>query len=691
MVEQRPRPAHPYQPTPPAHSPLFVGREDFFAWLQFNLNEPPPHPPLALYGEAGIGKTALLRQIEQDAVRFNVVTIFVQLPARAVDSVSAFYWELAQTALPQLSRQKYDLPALNQATFIADPAAAFNQHILRPLQSGLDGRHILLLFDDVDVIAGQLDKTALPSSLLEDLYYLISQTRRGHCLFTLTGTTMAELLPPLSFLAKANRYQLGPLTEAETISLIRQPANDTIVKDVAHYMYNLTGGHPYDLQLLCHALHERRQAHNLNHLTIADVVFVKQVALKTAALQANGPAGRPSYSVNATPTLIQTVRTEQVPASLHDALRLRLRTKPIPLILTLLALLILTALLALFLSRWTKPGQPQSFTAADDHTTPTGTAVAAAANTAERLVIAGRAATATTTPTPTATTEATATATAVPSRTLTPTPTVWPTATIRSRDGMVMVLIPAGTFVMGARQNDALAGPDEKPEHEVTLDPFYIDKYEVSVAQYAAFLNRLGSYDKACHNFDCTLPRERIGYTSYLMEQDLGDGTRQYAALTGFANYPANHITWYGADAYCRSVGARLPTEAEWEYAARGTDGRLYPWGNEQPTPRHAVYQSNSFDNLKPVDALPDGASPFGVFGMAGSVWEWTADWYDERYYQHSPAVNPTGPEFGLTRAVRGGAWPNNNQADRIRATNRSALSPDLISATVGFRCAMTP
>ncbi|RMG90496.1 MAG: hypothetical protein D6706_19320, partial [Chloroflexi bacterium] len=261
----------------------------------------------------------------------------------------------------------------------------------------------------------------------------------------------------------------------------------------------------------------------------------------------------------------------------------------------------------------------------------------------------------------------------------------------RQQDGMPMILIPGGSFMMGASDDDFLAGADERPQHLVILNDYYIDKYEVTVAQYAAFLNRLGQHERACNNVDCALTRENVGFTSYLLAQDLGDGTTQYTPVTGFANYPINHVSWFGAQAYCQSVGARLPTEAEWEYAARGNDGRIYPWGNEPPDQTRAVFESLSFDNLKPVDALPDGASPFGVFGMAGSMWEWVADWYDENYYSTSPTLNPTGPETGLTRVIRGGAWPNNNHADRIRTTNRSALTPDFISATVGFRCARTP
>lgn len=248
---------------------------------------------------------------------------------------------------------------------------------------------------------------------------------------------------------------------------------------------------------------------------------------------------------------------------------------------------------------------------------------------------------------------------------------------------------------MGSGDNDFPAAPDERPQHEVTLAAFYIDQYEVNVEQFAALLNRLRRYAGSCDGFDCAHPRDVAGYTSYLLQDDLGDGVVQFYALTGYANYPINHVSWYGASFYCQSVGGRLPTEAEWEYAARGTDGRIYPWGNEPPNKERAVYQSDSFEELLPVNALPRGASAFGVYGMAGSMWEWVADWYDENYYAQNAAegivANPAGPEIGLTKSIRGGAWPNNNQKDRIRAANRSSLDPTFFSSTVGFRCAYDP
>jgi formylglycine-generating enzyme required for sulfatase activity len=263
----------------------------------------------------------------------------------------------------------------------------------------------------------------------------------------------------------------------------------------------------------------------------------------------------------------------------------------------------------------------------------------------------------------------------------------FPTVITRETDNMPMLVIPGGSFVMGAPDTDPSAGFDETPEHEVTVDTFYMDKFEVTVAQYAAFLTTLGTYEEACQETDCAWPRSLIGYTSYLLE--IGeDDAQTYEAMAGFENYPINHVSWYGADSYCQAMGARLPTEAEWEYAARGSDGRIYPWGNEPPDQTRAVYFSTSYTDLKPVDALPDGASPFGIYGLAGSMWEWVSDWYGPNYYGESPAENPQGPEDGEGKVVRGGAWPNNNQEDRIRSANRNWREIIFFSPDLGFRCA---
>ncbi len=281
--------------------------------------------------------------------------------------------------------------------------------------------------------------------------------------------------------------------------------------------------------------------------------------------------------------------------------------------------------------------------------------------------------TSTTTPTPSATPPPT------PSRTPTPTPIVILT---RQEDGMPMVLVPGGSFVMGASATDVEADPDEQPTHEVILDSFYLDQYEINVAQYAAFLNANDGYVQACAGFTCAWTLFESSFT-YLMQN--ADGS--FVAQTGFADYPVNYVSWYGAAAYCDWVLARLPTEAEWEYTARGLEGYRYPWGNEQPSNTLALFGRTDFQAIQPVTSYPDGVTPLHVYGLAGSMWEWTSDWYDAAYYTTSPTLNPTGSATVTTagRVLRGGGWRDEPLA--LRATNRQAMRPATFERDIGFRC----
>ncbi|VAW43332.1 hypothetical protein MNBD_CHLOROFLEXI01-3011, partial [hydrothermal vent metagenome] len=279
-------------------------------------------------------------------------------------------------------------------------------------------------------------------------------------------------------------------------------------------------------------------------------------------------------------------------------------------------------------------------------------------------------------PTPSSTPAPLLTATNLPS----PTPFVVVT---REQDEMPQVLIPATTFLMGARDEDTAASSDERSQHTVTLDAFAIDLYEVSVAQYAAFLNTLGGYVNACSGFTCLSTRFETT-RSYLTDEQAG-----YLPVEGFSDYPINNVSWHGANAYCSWVGGRLPTEAEWELAATGGNGRFYPWGDANPDEENAVF-AGTFANLQPVNSLPNGASPFGLYQMAGNVWEWVSDGYDPIYYDRSPAENPAGPAVSATdlRVLRGGGY--DSPAADLRTTNRASERPTEFRTipSVGFRCA---
>ncbi|NPV87100.1 MAG: SUMF1/EgtB/PvdO family nonheme iron enzyme [Anaerolineae bacterium] len=278
-----------------------------------------------------------------------------------------------------------------------------------------------------------------------------------------------------------------------------------------------------------------------------------------------------------------------------------------------------------------------------------------------------------TAPTATTTPTATFTATLTITPTLTATPTMTPTATptlgvgstmIAEKDGMELVYVPAGEFAMGSEEGES----DERPVHRVYLDAYWIDRTEVTNAMYA----------KCVQDGACDEPKSR------------GSATRSdYYGNSRYADYPVINVDWFMADAYCRWAGRRLPSEAEWEKAARGTDGREYPWGDGAPSCDLANYDAGNYcvGDTSAVGSYPEGASPYGALDMAGNVWEWVADWYDADYYGRSPRENPPGASSGGYRVVRGGSWNHND--DYVRAACRFRLGPSVTISNDGFRCAL--
>jgi formylglycine-generating enzyme required for sulfatase activity len=237
------------------------------------------------------------------------------------------------------------------------------------------------------------------------------------------------------------------------------------------------------------------------------------------------------------------------------------------------------------------------------------------------------------------------------------------------RDGARMALVPAGMFAMGEDSTRYAVGDPIyvfAPLHRVYLDAFYIDKYEVTVARYAKFLEA----DKR------TPPR-------FWNE----------ANLDIHGDRPVIGVSWDDAASYCRWAGKRLPTEAEWEKASRGTDGRKYPWGNDEPREYNAIFDPygvrtwQGYGSIPPVGTYEAGRSPYGVYDMAGSVWEWVADWHEGRYYLVSPKSNPKGPDKGKERVVRGGSW--RHAPELMRSAYRHHYQPTVLPFTyLGFRCA---
>jgi formylglycine-generating enzyme required for sulfatase activity len=151
-------------------------------------------------------------------------------------------------------------------------------------------------------------------------------------------------------------------------------------------------------------------------------------------------------------------------------------------------------------------------------------------------------------------------------------------------------------------------------------------------------------------------------------------------------NWPVVNVTWYEAAAWCAWAGVQLLTEAEWERAARGLRGWKYLWGNQEPDPGHANYDETKLNRPSPVGLFPRGMTPEGIHDLAGNVWEWVEDWYDEKYYAKSPLVNPTGPTSGQYRVVRGGSWGDVSRY--LRSSLRNRLEPAVRDVNIGFRCA---
>jgi formylglycine-generating enzyme required for sulfatase activity len=265
-------------------------------------------------------------------------------------------------------------------------------------------------------------------------------------------------------------------------------------------------------------------------------------------------------------------------------------------------------------------------------------------------------------------------ATATPEPTLTPslTPSVTPSVTPTQKPTVIptippgMVSISAGSFKMGGNQQDA-----EKPIHLVTLNGFWIDKYEVTNDGYAQCVAAK----------KCQVPTTRSSSTR-----------ADYYGNKQYSSYPVLYVSWSDAKAYCEWRGARLPTEAEWEKAARGgLDGKLYPWGDTLPSCTPGSANGAQSESCAVKDTAPVGSfasNGYGLFDMAGNVWEWVSDWYDAGYYSSSPANNPTGPANGELKGVRGNGWYFGLNA--LRVANRGSIDPASRTAYIGFRCAVS-
>jgi len=264
---------------------------------------------------------------------------------------------------------------------------------------------------------------------------------------------------------------------------------------------------------------------------------------------------------------------------------------------------------------------------------------------------------------------------------------------IREKDSMEMVYVQAGNFSMGSEDGD----DDEQPVHEVYLDAYWIDKYEVTNHQFAQFVDAM-DYETDAEKWGSSY----VWTGSSWEEVNGADWSHpQGPSSDSIADHPVVHVSWNDAVAYCEWAGGGLSTEAEWEKAARGTDERVYPWGNHSITGNLANYadanldvdwadegENDGYEFTAPMGSYPSGASPYGVMDMAGNVYEWVADWYDGNYYSNSPAENPRGPDDGNMRILRGGSW--SSVENLVRSAIRGWSGPDGSWINLGFRCVRT-
>jgi iron(II)-dependent oxidoreductase len=218
-----------------------------------------------------------------------------------------------------------------------------------------------------------------------------------------------------------------------------------------------------------------------------------------------------------------------------------------------------------------------------------------------------------------------------------------------------MVRVPPGTFTMGDRNGE----PEEYPEHRLRIDAFLIDRYEVSNASYRACVEA-----KACD------PAKYLDH-----------------AQLGVAEHPVVGVSWFDAEAFCGWVGKRLPTEAEWEYAARGKDRRKWPWAGAFDPTRVNSRDGDPYEWTAPVDSFADGRSPFAIHHLAGNASEWVADRFDPVLYRTRRTADPRGPDRGRLRVVRGGSYRDGDHTLRVSA--RDARVPTEVDDTLGFRCAV--
>jgi formylglycine-generating enzyme required for sulfatase activity len=243
------------------------------------------------------------------------------------------------------------------------------------------------------------------------------------------------------------------------------------------------------------------------------------------------------------------------------------------------------------------------------------------------------------------------------------------------KDGSLLLLVPGGKFLAGSPGSD-----EGKGQLAVELPPYYLGLHPVTNAQYARFLSEGKPSDADLQRWilldrDCFVRKSGSAYEAYGGKDD---------------DHPVVQVSWYGAQAYCQWAGLRLPSELEWEKAARGTDGREYPWGNEWDEKKCRNDKNKGSETTCSVWAYPDGCSPWGHYQMSGNVWEWCADWYDGGAYDRYKRGDLAPPQSGSSRVFRGGSWLTGGSPGFFLCAYRYNSPPDIRGRSYGFRVART-
>ena len=292
---------------------------------------------------------------------------------------------------------------------------------------------------------------------------------------------------------------------------------------------------------------------------------------------------------------------------------------------------------------------------------PTADPALAATQTAQRALLKRIAATLTAIPSITPGGQAAQAALPRPLSTPLPAPAGSAQAAVTAADGMALVYVPAGEFIMGSTKYDRDLETNEVPQRTVYLDAFWISRTQVTNAMFARCVSA-----GAC-------------------QYSASDKTNPRYQDPAYADHPVVYVSWQAAESYCEWSGGRLPTEAEWEKAARGTQGQKYPWGDTSPAVE-TVNTNNTVGDTTPVGQYPAGASPYGALDMGGNVREWVWDWYDPYYYQYAPDRNPAGPAAGEKKVLKGSSFSDTYRY--ARPANRLAHDPASPGVNRGFRCA---